>query len=105
MAHWSEVRGQRSVFTWKHLRQSEEGRVICHEAGGEDESCVLLVELGQLLLQRHVVVTSAGDVPGAPRSCTVLLQGITKITQDARWIHVARSSPSFYFKYPFKFSL
>lgn len=31
------------MFTWQHLSQSEEGGVICYEAGGENQSCILLM--------------------------------------------------------------
>lgn len=49
--------GQRSALTREHFRQREEGGVVCNEAGGEDQRRVLLVQLGQLPLQTHVVVT------------------------------------------------
>lgn len=34
---------QRKALTWKHFSQNEEGGVICHKAGGKDQSCILLV--------------------------------------------------------------
>lgn len=49
--------GLSSVLTRKHLSQSEKGGIICYEAGGEDQSCILLMQLGQLSLQTHMVVT------------------------------------------------
>lgn len=67
---------QRSVFTWQHFSQSEEGGVICYEAGGEDQSCIFLVQLSELLLQRHMEITGARDVPGPTCTCTMSVQGI-----------------------------
>lgn len=72
---------RRRVFTRQHFGQSEERGVIGHKAGGEDQGGVLLVQLGQLLLQNHVVVTGARYVPGASCSCAMLLQGITVVGQ------------------------
>lgn len=62
--------------TWQHPGQSEEGGVVGHEAGGEQERRVLPVQVGQLPLQVHVELAGPGDVPGAAGPSAVLLQGV-----------------------------
>lgn len=56
---WAIGEPLRGVFTWQHFGQSEECGVIGHKTGGENQGSVLPVQLGQLLLQSHVVVTGA----------------------------------------------
>ena len=64
------------MLTGQHLGQGEEGGVVGHEAGGEDQCAILPVQLGQLSLQGHVDVAGARYVPGPPRACSMLLQGL-----------------------------
>ena len=64
------------MLTGQHLGQGEEGGVVGHEAGGEHQSPALPVQLGQLSLQGNVDVAGAGDVPGSPGACSMLLQGL-----------------------------
>lgn len=52
------------MHTRQHLCEGEEGGVIGHKAGGEEECSILLVKVSQFLLQFNVEFTGARDVPG-----------------------------------------
>ena len=61
-------------LTGQRLGQREEGRIVGHVAGGEEESGRLVVEAGQLRLQPLVEQRVAGDVTGAAGAGAVLPQ-------------------------------
>lgn len=64
------------LLTWHHLDQGEEGGVVGYKAGGKQECCIFAMEVGQLLLQVHVELAGARNIPGSTSSGPVLLHGL-----------------------------
>ena len=72
-------------FTPRQLGgQREEGRVVGHVAGGEDQCRVFLVEGGDLGLQVLMEHGVAGDVPGSASSNTMIADCLMNCSNHLR---------------------
>lgn len=69
--------------TWHHFREGEEGGIVGHITGGEEESRLLLVKCSQLLLQLLMVWRVPRDVSCPARARSVFIQGRT--ATQKRW--------------------
>ena len=73
------ARVREDVTSRQLLGQGEEGRVVGHVAGGEDQGRLLVVQVGQLLLQFLVEERVARDVSSSSGTDPVVLHRITVI--------------------------
>ena len=77
IAIWSHWFAFKPLPTWNGLGQSEEGGVIGNVAAGEQQSPLLLVQVGQGALQVLVHHRVTGNVPSTPGSGAVIVNGIS----------------------------
>lgn len=75
--HGGMVPGIRVNFTaWHHLSQGEEGGVVGHKTGREQERRIFAVEVGQCLLQFYVELARSRNIPSSPSSSTMLFHSL-----------------------------